>query len=50
MSDTSPTFALRGICSGEGFCFQQADQKDLAYNRSMPGGKISGWSWILGGG
>lgn len=46
----SLTFAVRGICDREDLCFQQTDHKGLAYNRSMPAGKISGWSWILGGG
>jgi gamma-glutamylcyclotransferase (GGCT)/AIG2-like uncharacterized protein YtfP len=48
--EASLTFAVRGICDKEGLCFQQTDCKGLAYNRSMPAGKISGWSWILGGG
>jgi hypothetical protein len=47
---SSLTFALRGLCGGEGLCFQQTDRKGLAYNRSMPGGKISGWTWMRGGG
>lgn len=29
--------------------FQQRHRKGLAYKRSMPAGKISGWTGILGG-